>query len=612
MIPMTTPSPVETLAAVRASRPVIQDFCPLADSLEWRLGQSYLRESGNRAFTSDPEPVPFAVNNDGNLSVSAAEVLFAALVAAERAGTLGPDVFVLEVGIGVGLFARFFLDAFRALCAREGKDYYDRLRYVAGDYSEKMLRDAGRHGVFANHPGRYVLRVVDALSPERSLAADPLFGPPGGRPFHAVFLNYLLDCLPAAVLKVEGDEVRQLCVRSCLARGADLSEYCDLTVEELARLAASPDPRAAPALRRAYDLLASEYEYRPVAPEAVPYGEVAMRFARAAGRRSFVHSYGALRALERLLGLLRDDGLILVNDYGQVRPEDADDFQHQRYSQSTFVGVNFPLLRHYFAEASPHTWVEPDEGDNTSVHARLLARRLAPETQACFLGQLGQAVRDRLRGAVQSARDRARAGRLEAALAAYEEALGQQPYNWTLMNEVAHFLTFALRDPPAGAEMARAALACNPACSADLWNMLGDSLFELGRDEEARQAFLRALRINPDDARAHYNLTFVHLHTREYEAALRHVAEALALDRAGALRERLLQTQSEALARLTRRHQQESLRTANRVSARPDPPKPGGGADGAGSPAGGEPRPGEKVPGMPNRAPAELAGRLPR
>jgi tetratricopeptide (TPR) repeat protein len=569
----------DALTAVRKSRAVIQDFCPLADSLEWRLGQTYLRDRGNKAFTSDPEPVPFAVNNDGNLSVSAAEVLFAALTAADRAGALGPNVFVLELGIGVGLFARFFLDAFRALCAREGKDYYDRLCYVAGDYSETMLLDAGRHGVFANHPGRYVLRVVDALAPERGLAADPLFGPPSGRPFHAVFLNYLLDCLPAAVLKVEGDEVRQLCVRSCLARGADLSE-CGLAVEDLARLAASAQPHAEADLRRAHDLLAAEYEYRAVDPAGVPYGGVAVRFARAAGRHSLVHNYGALRALERLLGLLRDDGFVLVNDYGQGRPGDADDFRHQRYSQSTFVGVNFPLLRHYFTEVTPHEWAEPDEGDSTSVHARLLARRLAPETTACFRARFGLAAQERLRQGAQAARDEVKAGRLEAALAAYEDALRHQPYNWVLMNEVADFLTFSLRDPLAGAEMARAALACNAACSATLWNGLGDSLFELGRVEESRQAFLRALRINPDDGRAHYNLTFVHVRCREYEAALGRIAEALARDRAGTYQERLLQTQSEVLAQLARRRQREALRAANRVSAPPPPPRGAGPAAG--------------------------------
>ena len=37
---------------------------------------------------------------------------------------------VLELGIGIGLFARFFLDRFRELCACSGKDYYERLCYV--------------------------------------------------------------------------------------------------------------------------------------------------------------------------------------------------------------------------------------------------------------------------------------------------------------------------------------------------------------------------------------------------------------------------------------------------------------------------------------------------
>jgi tetratricopeptide (TPR) repeat protein len=173
---------------------------------------------------------------------------------------------------------------------------------------------------------------------------------------------------------------------------------------------------------------------------------------------------------------------------------------------------------------------------------------------------------ERYQGAVELARQYSKAGRLEAALMAYQQALEQQPYNWTLMNEVAHFLTFGLRDAAAGRDMARAALACNPACSADLWNMLGDSLFELGRVEEARQAFLRALRINPDDVRAHFNLTFVHVRAREYTEALTQIAEALIRDKAGAYRERLLQSQAEVLSQLTRRHQQESLWMVNRVS----------------------------------------------
>src|SRR5438477_4222045 len=50
------------LAKAQSSRTVIQDFVPLADSLEWRLGQEYLRQRGDKAFLSDAHPVPFVDN----------------------------------------------------------------------------------------------------------------------------------------------------------------------------------------------------------------------------------------------------------------------------------------------------------------------------------------------------------------------------------------------------------------------------------------------------------------------------------------------------------------------------------------------------------------------
>ena len=159
------------LAKAQSGRAVIQDFVPLADSLEWQLGQEYLRQRGNKAFLSDATPVPFVINNDGTLSRNAAEVLFASLLDAEKQGTLEEEIFVLELGIGVGLFARYFLDAFRELCDEQQKDFYDRLCYIAADRSERHAAGRCRHGVLAHHPGRYRLRLVDAMNPGEQLAA---------------------------------------------------------------------------------------------------------------------------------------------------------------------------------------------------------------------------------------------------------------------------------------------------------------------------------------------------------------------------------------------------------------------------------------------------------
>src|SRR5262249_5597158 len=100
---------VDVLVHAQAARLLIQDYCPHAQSIEWTVGQHYFACRGNQAFIGDAHPVPFTVNNDGSLSARAAELTHTSLVAADRAGTLEPEILVLELGFGVGLFARLFL-----------------------------------------------------------------------------------------------------------------------------------------------------------------------------------------------------------------------------------------------------------------------------------------------------------------------------------------------------------------------------------------------------------------------------------------------------------------------------------------------------------------------
>ncbi len=120
------PGALTILAQAQEGRSLIEDFVPLADSLEFDLGQQYWRERGSQAFIGDATPVPYAINNEGSLSRRTAELFFASLVESEKTQPLEPLLYVLELGIGVGLFARFFLDALQEICAREAKDYYRR------------------------------------------------------------------------------------------------------------------------------------------------------------------------------------------------------------------------------------------------------------------------------------------------------------------------------------------------------------------------------------------------------------------------------------------------------------------------------------------------------
>jgi tetratricopeptide (TPR) repeat protein len=193
--------------------------------------------------------------------------------------------------------------------------------------------------------------------------------------------------------------------------------------------------------------------------------------------------------------------------------------------------------------------------------------------RGCFTERFGDAAYKRQQEPIQKARACAK---FELAMGFYREALALQPRNWVLLCEVSQFLTFSLRDAKAGADMAKVALELNPACSAELWNALGDALYEFGRTEEARSAYEQALAVNAADVRARSNLAWVHTRRADYPAALGRLAEVLALDKTGEYRERLLQKQQEVLGRLTQRHQQEYLLLINLVSRERAGDKDGG------------------------------------
>ncbi len=255
-----------------------------------------------------------------------------------------------------------------------------------------------------------------------------------------------------------------------------------------------------------------------------------------------------------------------VNDYGPTQSSEADEFEHQRFSLATFVGVNFAQLRAYFGEGKRCQYVEPAGEEGRGIHARLLGNGVDADVRVCFVERFGEAAHRRLQEPIEKARACARAGRDEMAAPFYQQALHLQPNNWVLMAEISHFLTFQRGKPRSGANMAKVALGINPTCSAELWNALGDALFAWDRTAEARSAYEKALAINSADVRARYNLAFVHTRLKDYPAALLRIAEALALDKTGEYRERLLQKQQEVLAWLTRRHQQEYLLLINLVS----------------------------------------------
>lgn len=530
---------LEALRALAADGPIVEEFRPLTESLEWSLGQDYWQERGSQAFFGDH--VPFKITNDGNLARKAADLLFISLVDADASGSLEPRINVLEFGAGSGLFARYLLDAFLERCRREGRDYHERLTYFIAEGAPQMLDQLRANGVLGGHDGRWKSCVADAARPETWPA-------PAGGGFRAVFLNYVLDCLPAAIVRQREGGWQQLCVRTRFARKAGWRDRTELTLDQIRSAALSHDAEARRALVGVRRLFAFDLGYRSIHDSAkVPHLAAAEECVSDENGGVVLHNHGAIECLERLRERLVPGGFILVNDYADAPFDPArGTFLPQRFAGSSAIGLNLAVLAAHFAGRSGCGWFSPEQ-DNPQLISRLLARDPSPGAVALFQERFSAAAFQEHFHPVEEARAHVKAKRHEAALAAFARALEVQPDNWALLTEIADHLAYATKDYDAALRTIDLAIHHNR-WWAEAWNTRGDCLYYLDRFDEAHAAFERALSLRPDDVRTRYNISFTLAQRGDTAVALARIAEALALDTAGNFRDRLLEKQREILA----------------------------------------------------------------
>jgi tetratricopeptide (TPR) repeat protein len=551
-------SPDEVLRHVNIARFVLEEFRPLTRSLGWQLADLFWAEAGVRPFIENE--VPFVVTSNGRLSDDAAAVLFANCSDARADG----PIVVLELGAGTGLFARYFLDAFRAVCLQAGADFYDRLVYVVSDRSARTVEQWSEVRLFDDHGSHVVRARCDALRPTEIHPVDDAVLP--AVPLRAVICNYSLDVLPAAVVRRGPGGCEELAVRTSLVNDANLlGQYTSRTPAEIRALAASEDPAKRAELIPLVSLLQLEAAFVPANGATPPYSEDALAFAPDASRA--VVNHGAVQCIDGCFGLLADDGFLLANDYGPVRPDQiADNALAQRFGRTTALGINFPLLDHLVAGRG-YTVLRPDGDDDWPIHARLYSRRELPRTAVAFRARFALEAYRAREEAAENARVHRAAGRNDQALEEYRTALERRPRDWHLLGEVAEFVGLHLRDFASGAELARMAVSVNPWYSSWLWNALGDCLFCLERFDAAHEAYLQAQRIHPRDARTNLNLAYTLFQFGSLPEALTAVAAALADDVAGQYRETLLQKQQQILAAIAARRLAEQERLARSLPA---------------------------------------------
>jgi tetratricopeptide (TPR) repeat protein len=548
-------SPCDVLNRVTTSDSTLQDFSSLTESLEWELSALHWNRAGLFPFVEND--VPFLVNNSGFLSEHAAAVVFANCVEAPPQG----DIRVLELGAGMGLFARYFLDAFRAVCRQEGRDFYDRLTYYVSDRSLRTTRQWLERAQFANHEGRVVVGTSDATNPCSFCANDgPVLELEGLR---AVFCNYVLDVLPATVVRKGAAGAEELRIRTHLTEDRTLlSQYTRLSVDDIRRMSRASDAEEKARLIDLLSLLEFETNFlqlqrtSPLIDEALEAEE---------SRERVVVNTGAIECLEACLQRLDRSGFVMVNDYGPVQSTQVSGHAtSQRFGPTSALGLNFPLLECYFGRRE-RVLIKPEGDDERGVHARLLMNTKLEATCESFNNRFGPAGVDFYEVPCEDARRHIAAGRKSDALDCYRLALSRNPRSWQLTGEIAEFVGLQLQDFASGRELIRSALEHNPWYSPWLWNVLGDILF-LDKDVAgAHEAYLQAQKIHPRDVRTNLDLAYTHFEFGRFEDALNALSTALAADVRGMFRARLLEKQHQVLGAIAGRWHGEQERLARRA-----------------------------------------------
>jgi len=159
--------------AVQEERVLLEEFRPFRTSIAWRFNRLYWQrladweKSTGRGYE---EALPGG-KSDANHPQAVADGVadFWTLVRdLDVKKQLPAEIFVLEIGVGMGTRAGLWLDRFHKLDQERGTNYYPRVRFLLGDYSPATL-ERSKAAVRA-HMDQCSFVVLDALNPMQTLS----------------------------------------------------------------------------------------------------------------------------------------------------------------------------------------------------------------------------------------------------------------------------------------------------------------------------------------------------------------------------------------------------------------------------------------------------------
>jgi hypothetical protein len=197
-------------------RVLLEDWVPGRDSCIWRFNALYWQalSQWEKATGREYEQALPGGESDARNQEAVRELileLFKIWDDLDARQALPEELYIVELGVGNGNQARTWLDAFAELDVARGRDYYQRLHYLMGDYSPHVLERARK--AVAHHGERVNALVLDATRPAHTL------GFLAGKAF-LVYISNLYDNLPSDEVACIDGRMYQVEVRAYLGAAA--------------------------------------------------------------------------------------------------------------------------------------------------------------------------------------------------------------------------------------------------------------------------------------------------------------------------------------------------------------------------------------------------------
>jgi hypothetical protein len=312
------------------------EFLPSGDpcNIHAMLNRWYYAVTGANAFG--------AVNRrktlDEEIAQASAKEFFSKLVELEQRGELPKQVVVYEWGAGDGFSMGIFLGKLKEL-SEEHKtlNFYDRILYVACDFSEKVLADIRSSVFYESHKDKIILRQINALSPPDDLPKALL-----------VRANYLLNSLPKVIVQKEGDSYFELYRRGYLDMGEDETikgeDGKTYTMTEVKGILEGNDNTSIAAVGKIL------FKYIKWAEKLMPITNlVYLKYLRSIimqdGKRVSL-DFGPMHCVNNMAGLLEQNGYIEICDAGALNKAEVVKItgKEMKYWGAVYSPVNFDFI----------------------------------------------------------------------------------------------------------------------------------------------------------------------------------------------------------------------------------------------------------------------------